>query len=192
MTDRLTPADVLELIFKWRHAIPPILGAEIARLRADEAARREAEAENPEVRELVREWKPDAPPPPAPDDRLLTDALRAELIDTGGKMVRQARRAEAAEEREAKERARAEAAEALAEKRADEQEKLILELCETRDARDEARADAKRLRDLNQMAQRVLARAFDRIHGLPRTSDTKLANDISVARAALAQGGNDG
>lgn len=55
-----------------------------------------------------------------------------------------------------------------------------------------AEAREKRLRDASKKAVGVLARAFDRIHCLPRTSDTELANDISATMTALAQEGTDG
>lgn len=55
------------------------------------------------------------------------------------------------------------------------------------------RADAAALREALSEAARVLARAHDRIHSLPRTSDTELAERIGTTnakiRAALARAG---
>lgn len=54
-------------------------------------------------------------------------------------------------------------------------------------------ADAAALREMLSEASRVLAKAHDRIHSLPRTSDTELAEIIGTQRskisAALARAG---
>ena len=54
-------------------------------------------------------------------------------------------------------------------------------------ARLTAEAELAEARALIKKTAHVLARAFDRIHCLPRTSDTELANEISATIAALAK-----
>jgi hypothetical protein len=47
------------------------------------------------------------------------------------------------------------------------------------------RAERDAMREVLADAYRVLAYAFNRIHGLPRTSDTELATDIEKMRARI-------
>lgn len=161
----------------------------------------------------------DAPPPPAPDDLVkrlreldseaegissvalraadAIETLRAErdaLLSDWNAMVLAigASKHGTAIAHAAALKARAEAAEA----RIKEHEGDMGTMRETvriwRDTAKDAEAREKRLRDASKKAVGVLARAFDRIHCLPRTSDTELANDISATMTALAQGSNDG
>jgi len=51
--------------------------------------------------------------------------------------------------------------------------------------RDEARAEVERKDAALKLAYETLAEAFGRIHGLPRTSDTTLANRIGQTRAKI-------
>ena len=56
-----------------------------------------------------------------------------------------------------------------------------------KDQLERAYAELAEARALIKKTAHVLARAFDRIHCLPRTSDTELANEISATIAALAK-----
>lgn len=81
--------------------------------------------------------------------------------------------------------------------RIDELEKALRpfdELAVTRE-QDQLRAESERMREALTKVRSVLVRAFDRIHLLPRTTDTELSEEIGkalvCARAAL-DGGADG